>query len=71
MTKPYLSPADTRRIKATMVAAGHSISSAAQALGVSRATLSAKVNGKSDFSRSEMEAFARLLGMPPGEIFLP
>lgn len=71
MTKPYLSEADTRRIKAAIVGAGHSLASVADALGMSRATLSAKVNGRSDFSRSEMEAIARLLHVPPSEIFLP
>lgn len=71
MERPYLSDEDTRRIKAALVSAGYTIASAASALGLSRVTLSAKVNGKSDFSRSEMEAFARLLHLSPSEIFLP
>lgn len=71
MQGPYLSEADTRRIKAAIIGAGHTISTVAYELHMSRATLSAKVNGRSDFSRSEMEAIAHLLKMPPGQIFLP
>lgn len=71
MNRHYLSEADTRRIKAAIVGAGYTLSTMAQTLNMSRATLSAKVNGRSDFSRSEMEAIARLIKMPPGQIFLP
>lgn len=71
MKKPYLSKDDTRRIKAAIVGAGHSIASVADALGMSRATLSNKVNGRSDFTRGEMEAIANLLHEDPSKIFLP
>lgn len=71
MQKSYLSEADTRRIKAAFVGAGHSIASVADALGMSRATLSSKVNGRTDFTRGEMEAIARLLHANPSDIFLP
>ncbi len=71
MPKSYLTEADTRRIRGAIVGAGYSIATAADAIGMSRATLSAKVNGRSDFSRSEMESLARLLGVSPYKIFLP
>lgn len=71
MPAPYLTHADTLRIKAAIVGAGHNIGSLSKAINMSRETLSSKINGRSDFSRSEMEKISRILGIPPGEIFLP
>ena len=70
-TKLYLTEADTRRIKAAIVGAGQTIGSVASAIGVSRATLSSKINGRIDFSRTEMEKIAQILGLPASQIFLP
>lgn len=51
----YMNQEDTRRIKAAIVGAGYTMESLSKALKKSRATLSSRINGKTDFSKSEME----------------
>ena len=57
------------KLKGEIVAGGYTISSLADSLEISRNTLSAKVNGKVDFTRQDMERIAQRLGKPPETIF--
>lgn len=41
----------------------------AKEMNISRPTLSARINGKRDFSREEMEKFAMIVGEKPQNIF--
>ena len=65
----YMSESDTRRFNSFLVASGYNIGTLAADIGVSRATLSSRVNGRTDFSRREMEKIAKILGHTPTEIF--
>ena len=69
MKGKYMRAEDTRRFNGFMVAAGYNIGRLAEEIGVSRATLSSRINGRSDFTRSEMEEIAAILGRSPEEIF--
>lgn len=69
MKGKYMRAEDTRRFNSFLVAAGYNIGQLAEEIGMSRATLSSRINGKSDFARSEMEKIAAILGHRPEEIF--
>lgn len=69
MGKKYMEPEDIRRFNSLLVAKGYNIGSLAKAIGMSRATLSSRINGKTDFSRSEMEKIAKALDSRPEKIF--
>jgi plasmid maintenance system antidote protein VapI len=65
----YMTAEDTLRFKSEMVRAGYTIGTLAKALKVNRKTLSSRINGEVDFTRTEMEQISSLLSMPPGKIF--
>ena len=65
----YMNPEDTRRFNSLLVEAGYNIGTLAEEIGMSRATLSSRINGKTDFARSEMEKTAEILGKRPEDIF--
>lgn len=65
----YLTEEEVRRLKSLIVNVGLNIGVVAIKMNMSRSTLSAKINGKADFTRSEMERFAEVIGSPPNEIF--
>ncbi len=65
----YLTEMEARKLKASIVEAGLDIGELAQKMQMSRSTLSARINGKTDFTRSEMENFASIVGKSPSEIF--
>ena len=69
MKSRYMNEEDTRRFNSFLVAAGYNIGSLAEEIGMSRATLSSRINGKTDFARSEMEKIASILVHRPEEIF--
>lgn len=69
MKNEYMKAEDTRRFNSFLVAAGYNIGQLAEEIGMSRATLSSRINGKTDFARSEMEKIAAILGRRPEEIF--
>ena len=70
MNKTYLSTSETRYIKSVIVGAGYNITSLANAVGMGREILSARINGKTDFSRHEMNDIAKVLNKKPQDIFL-
>ena len=47
---------------------GLTTSDVAQSLGVTISTLSRKINGKSEFTRSEIQAIRNLLKLSPNEV---
>jgi len=65
----YLTEKESRKLRALIVGAGLDIGSIALKMNMSRPTLSARINGKTDFTRSEMEAFANILNEKPEDIF--
>lgn len=65
----YLPKEMTRKLKSLVILAGTNISEVATKMGMSRAVLSARLNGRTDFSRAEMFHFASLVGGKPGGIF--
>lgn len=65
----YMSETATRRVNGFLATAGYNIGTLADALKMSRATLSSRINGKTDFTRSEMERIAQLLGSSAEDIF--
>ncbi len=69
MNKPYMTGTEVCRLKGEIVGAGYNIKTVAEKLGMTRMTLSNKVNGRTDFTRHEMKALAQLLGVEPGELF--
>lgn len=69
MKKNLMSCEDVRRFNSYLAAAGYNIGKLAKELGMSRATLSSRINGKTDFNRSEMEAISKKLGKTAAEIF--
>jgi len=69
MSFKYVTVEQSRRLKAKIINAGLDIGIVAKKMGISRATLSSRVNGKTDFSRSEMEHFAEILMEKPQDIF--
>ena len=54
---------DTRAFKAAMVLANKTMDHLAEALGISRTTLSNKVNNKSEFTASEISALSSELNL--------
>ncbi len=66
----YMTLNETRKIKACFAEAGYSIASIAPKAKMTRETLSSRVNGKTDFLRSEMIRIAKILNKRPEEIFL-
>lgn len=71
MSASYLTPADTRRIKAAIIISGFSCKSLGQKIGVTNRTMSNKLQGHTDFTRSEMLAISRVLGVPILDLFFP
>jgi len=69
MSFKYVTIEQSRQLKAKIMNAGLDIGIVARKMGISRATLSSRVNGKTDFSRSEMEHFAEILKEKPQNIF--
>ena len=65
----YLTEEQTRRLKSLMVGAGYGVESMALAMNMSRPTFSARLNGRQDFTKSEMELFASLVSEKPQAIF--
>ena len=65
----YLSKEQTCQLKGLIISAGLDISKMADRMKMSRQTLSSRINGKIDFSKSEMEAFASILETKPDNIF--
>lgn len=66
----YLTDRETYRIKAYIVESGHSIASLAKEIGMTRESLSSRINGKVDFGRNEMTKIAMVLEKKPEEVFL-
>lgn len=58
-----------RKLKSLIVNSGKTMEQVAKEMHMSRPTLSARINGKQDFSRLEMESFARCVGGSPTQIF--
>ena len=52
-----------------MVGANYNITSLADAIGMTRGSLSARLNGKIDFSRFEMQSIAEKLNISPETLF--
>lgn len=52
---------DTKAFKAAMVLAGKTMDRLAEAMGITRVTLSNKVNNKSDFTASEISVLSNEL----------
>lgn len=69
MKNTYLTTSETRYIKSVIVGAGYNITSLASAIGMGREILSARINGKTDFSRREMNDIAKVLHKRPQDIF--
>lgn len=69
MNNYYLSTDETNHIKSVIVGAGYNITKLANAIGMGREILSARINGKTDFSRTEMNQIAKVLKKPPQDIF--
>jgi uncharacterized protein YwlG (UPF0340 family) len=65
----YLTEKESRKIKSLIVNAGLDIGAVAIKMNMSRPTLSARINGKTDFTRSEMELFANIVNEKPENIF--
>lgn len=65
----YLTEAESRKLKALIVNAGLDIGTIAVKMNMSRPTLSTRINGRTDFTRSEMELFAKILNEKPENIF--
>lgn len=65
----YLTENETNSIKSLIVKKGLDIGLVAKKMNMSRATLSSRVNGKTDFTRSEMEQFAKIISAKPEMIF--
>lgn len=69
MKNTYLTISEIRYIKSVIVGAGYNITSLAAAIGMGREILSARINGKTDFSRHEMNDIAKVLNKKPQDIF--
>ena len=69
MPNTYMSPNEANRFKSYMVGAGYNITSLAEAVGMSRETLSNRISGKVDFGREEMTNIATVLGVSPTNLF--
>lgn len=60
--------ADKNMIRGAIVRNGYTIGSFADALGITRYTLSKKINGKSEFRASEIEKSCALLGIAKKDV---
>lgn len=69
MKNTYMTLEETNRVKSYMVRAGYNITSLAETIGISREMLSARLAGKVDFGRAEMNNIADALKVPPDVIF--
>lgn len=65
----YLSDSQKRKIMSHVVNGGYNITTLAKAIGMTRESLSARMNGKVDFSRAEMESISACLEEKPEDIF--
>ena len=65
----YMTEQEKFKIKSFIVGAGYTITSLSQKIGMSRESLSARINGKIDFGRNEMTVIANELHTKPEEIF--
>ena len=65
----YITEQEKRKIKSFIAGAGYTISSLACEVGMTRESLSARINGKVDFGRNEMSKIADKIGVKPAEIF--
>ncbi|MCI6584058.1 MAG: helix-turn-helix domain-containing protein [Mobiluncus sp.] len=57
-----------REIKAELVRKGESVSDLANALGIRRATISNKLNGRTPIATDELFAISDQLGLSPAEL---
>lgn len=64
-----MSEKEVNRFKSYMAGSGHNISTLANAIGMKRENLSNRINGKIDFSRTEMSKISIELKASPQEIF--
>jgi hypothetical protein len=70
MGEKYMSEEEVRHFKILMFKRGYkSIVKLAGAMGMTRNALSRKINGKSDWSRTEMEMVGKLFDKDPANIF--
>ncbi len=69
MRNTYMTSEETNKVKSYMVRAGYNITSLAETIGISREMLSARLSGKVDFGRTEMNNIAAALNIPPDVIF--
>ena len=69
MNNIYMTVSETNHLKAMIVGAGYNITSLASAIGMGREILSARINGRTDFSRHEMNDIAKVLKRNPQDIF--
>lgn len=60
---------DVRFIKARIMEKGLTQAALAPMLGMTEATLSLKLNGKSEFTRAEMLQMAEILGVDVADLF--
>ena len=65
----YVTEQEKRKIKSFIAGAGYSITSLAKEIGMTRESLSARINGKIDFEREEMNKIADKVGANPADIF--
>ncbi len=65
----YLTKEESCWVKSYFARKGLSISAVAKKIGMSRESLSARVNGTTDFERKEMVEIALVLEASPEEIF--
>jgi len=65
----FISKEQSCKLKALIIGAGLNIGIMADKMNMSRPTLSIRINGKVDFSKSEMERFAEILNCKPETIF--
>lgn len=65
----YLTENETNSIKSLIVKRGLDIGLVAKKMNISRATLSSRVNGKTDFTRTEMEKFSEIIDAKAEVIF--
>lgn len=69
MSTTYMSDGDVKRIKGMMVTAGFNVMSLAPIMGWGEATAYRKMNGKADWSKTEMKRFGEIVGQEPARIF--
>lgn len=69
MSERLMSKECSNNLKSLIVKAGLDMTTTAEKMGMSRPTLSGRINGKTDFSRTEMERFAKIVNANPAVIF--